>query len=79
MADRDVDNLHDRCINSRTKSDMLRSRSHRLIIESEVLSCAFKLQIRLLDRFSTTPVNTNERTQNSYRSAISKLLRYAER
>ena len=79
MADQGKNSLHERCMSSRVRSEELRTRSHRLIIESEVLSCALKLQVRLLERFSNTPIEMDDKMQISYKTAINKLLRYPER
>lgn len=70
---------YQKCVHLRDRSESLITRSHKLMVESEVLSCSLRLLLRQITIRLTPAAKMSKKRIRIYSNAIAKLRRYDER
>lgn len=71
--------VYRRCLYLRRRSDSLITRAHRLIVESDVLSCVLRLHFKKARISHNLQQDESRKRNRIYTSAIGKLKRYGEK
>lgn len=65
--------VYERCLRHRDRSEVLMARSHRLMVNSEVIACTLRLQLRRLRILLDDQHHVRRRVRSLYGSAIYRL------